>query len=132
MIKTDIAPVKQNDDPQVTHLEDTEPSKKDPEPRRSGEVVDPSHLLLKSRYDELSIPRTAWVFRKSAFYCVMAFSLCMIDSWQVTFRKVTQAEARFPFPAPLLSTRVLLRNLEVETKLGCWLLIQYGSRHGVL
>ena len=40
--------------------------------------------LLKSRFDELSIPRTLWVFRKAALYCFLSYTLNMLDGWQVS------------------------------------------------
>ena len=50
-------------------------------------VEDPSSHddqgLLKSRFDELSITRTFWLFRWSALYAIMAYSMSTIDSWQV-------------------------------------------------
>ena len=39
--------------------------------------------ILKSRFDELSIPATVWVFRKTCLFCFLAYTLNMIDAWQV-------------------------------------------------
>ena len=39
--------------------------------------------LLKSRFDELSIPRTLWTFRRAALYCFMSYIMAMIEDWEV-------------------------------------------------
>ena len=39
--------------------------------------------LLKSRFDELSIVQTVWVFRRVAIFAFMIYTLNMLDGWQV-------------------------------------------------
>ena len=114
MIETDLTPVKAYKE--VQHLEEPELSTKEPKISGTDEVAHPTHMLLKSRYDGLSIPKTAWVFRKSAMYCTLAFSLCMIDSWEVSRRGPVRADTRSPWLGPSLSTKGLSSNLAVETK----------------
>ena len=62
--------------------------KKDHNEAIQMEVQDPIYIdtqgLLKSRLDELSIPQTVWLFRWSAIYAIMAYSMSTIDSWQVS------------------------------------------------
>lgn len=39
--------------------------------------------LVKSRFDELSIPRTVWVFRRAVFYSLCVYTGYMMEGFEV-------------------------------------------------
>ena len=39
--------------------------------------------LLKSRLDQLSLWKTAWVFRRATGYCVLTFAWAALEGWEV-------------------------------------------------
>jgi hypothetical protein len=39
--------------------------------------------LLKSRFDEMSIWRTLWIFRRAAFYCVAVYTGYLCEGFEV-------------------------------------------------
>lgn len=43
-----------------------------------------AHELLKSRFDEMSIPRTLWVFRKSAFCVFSVYMGYLCEGFEVS------------------------------------------------
>lgn len=44
---------------------------------------DQSNDLLKSRYDNLSIPRTLWLFKRSVFFVLMLYTGYMCEGFEV-------------------------------------------------
>lgn len=55
------------------------------ETKQPGEVETTiaSNTLLKSRFDELSIPRTLWVFRRAALCCVAVYTGYLCEGFEV-------------------------------------------------
>lgn len=41
--------------------------------------------LLKSRFDEMSIPRTLWVFRRAAFYVFLVYTGYFCEGFEVGY-----------------------------------------------
>ena len=69
----DTAQVEDKKDyPTIDHLEDSHVYPAD------------AASLLKSRFDQLSIPRTIWVFRRAALFCFISFTWQMLDGWEVS------------------------------------------------
>ncbi|KAL1404926.1 hypothetical protein Q8F55_008538 [Vanrija albida] len=60
----------------------TEPEKQ-PVESQIKEVVEENNTLLKSRYDDLSIPRTLWVFKRSVFFVLMLYTGYMCEGFEL-------------------------------------------------
>lgn len=46
--------------------------------------------LVKSRFDELSIRQTVWLFKVSAFYCFIAYTSSVMEGFSVGFPKSSE------------------------------------------
>ena len=40
--------------------------------------------VMKSRFDQLPLLKTVWVFRRVAFYIFLVYNMNMLDGWQVS------------------------------------------------
>jgi hypothetical protein len=73
----DIQPVRSNEKGDTFHDENAE-----------DKAI--QHELLKSRFDEMSIPRTLWVFRKSAFFVFSVYMGYLCEGFEVRSHTIPQ------------------------------------------
>lgn len=74
--------------PELEHVESVKPDV----PANGGTFGYDEAGLVKSRFDDLSVPRTAWVFKRAVFYALCVYTGYMCEGFEVSII-VAQARA---------------------------------------
>ena len=56
----------------------------------AARVTSEGHGLLKSRFDEMSISQTLWVFRRSAFVALAVYTGYMCEGFEVSVQYISE------------------------------------------
>ena len=73
--------------------------------------------LRKSPFDTLSLGTTLWIFRRTVLYAFMAFTLALLDAWQVSLDLlVALIDVRSPFLVLSSRTEGSSSNLAIHPR----------------